>query len=471
MNQKAVEFVQNQLIRAEKRLKPYVQTTGGFSFPKRYAYFRTEKIIGDFLSQRSEKRWVVMPGISGVGKTTILSQLYGNYRNKFEINHVLFVSLDEASLSGISFQQIIEAYEKILGSSFEELKQPVLILVDEAHRDPQWANVIKVIWGRTKRVFFICTGSSAVLLAPHLEDIGRRIEVEKLYPLSFTEYSMIKRNKFPESGLMQKIKEALYSSIDAKTCFQKLKEIESVIIKRWSIYSKTDIDEYLNIGTLPFALQNNDEASAFLAIDRIIDKLIQKDIMELGDFKMETVKQIKPILLYLAQGSTLSVSKVGGLFGMNKNTLQEILDVLTRAEILIKIPGFKAENKPIKYLFMCPAIRNALLDISGLEGTRQTRRGDVFEDVVAMHLYREFVAQRHGGITHDPAQGGADFILELPDKRIVIEVGSGSKDIVQAQQTVEKSKANFGIVISSDPLQLSSDVRVVKIPHDYFFLI
>lgn len=471
MNQKIIEFVQNQLLRGESRLKPYVQSGEGRTYPKRYAFFRVEKLLNKFIANQGEERWVVMPGISGVGKTTILAQLHQAYRTRFQTNYILSVSLDDAVLSGISLKDIIDAYENILGVSYEELKQPILFLIDEAHRDVAWSTALKVLWGRTKKVFIICTGSSAVLLAPHLEDIGRRIRVEKLYPLSFTEYSMIKRGEFPESGLMQKLKEAVYFSNDANKVFTELKKVEATVNGKWASYNRADTKEYLSIGTVPFALQNSDEASAFLAIGRILDKLIQKDILELGNFKMDTLKQIKPILLHLAEGSIISVIKVGTLFGLTKNTVQDILDVLERAEILIRIPPFKSDNKPSKYLFMCPALRNALLDISGLKGTIDGRRGNELEDAVGLHLYREFLAQGLGRLTYDPEQGGADFILDLrAGKRLVIEVGSGAKGIAQVEQTLNKVKGDYGIVFNADPLQISADLRIVKIPHDFLFL-
>jgi len=472
MSRIAIEFVQSQLFRAEGRLKPYLQSIEGrHVYPKRFAFFRVDGLLKKFISSRAEERWVVMPGISGVGKTTILAQLYRDFKARFQANNILFVSLDEAALSGISLKDIIDAYESILGVSYEELKQPVMILIDEAHRDPKWSSALKVLWGRSKKVFTICTGSSAVLLAPHLEDVGRRITVEKLYPLSFLEYEMIKRKQYPEAKLKQKIKELIYTSSDAASAFLELKKLQPEINKKWASYNRADIAEYLNIGTVPFALQSSDEASVFLAIDRIIDKLIQKDILELGDFKVDTHKQIKPLLLYLAQGNLLSVSKAGSLFNLTKNTLQDVLDVLVKAEILIKVPPFKAENKASKYLFMCPALRNALLDISGLKATQETRRGDVLEDAMALHLYREFVAPGYGKITHDPAQGGADFILDLRiGKRIVIEIGASDKRVTQAQQTLEKAKADYGIVYNTDPLAMSENSKIIKIPHDFFFL-
>jgi hypothetical protein len=472
MNQKAVEFVQNQLLRGEARLKSYIQSVDGRSYPKRYAYFRIESQLRRFLDRHSEERWVVMPGISGMGKTTILAQIHQSFRPSFKSSHILSVSLDDAVLSGVSLKDIIDAYEDILGVSYEDLREPVLLLVDEAHRDAGWSSALKVLWGRSKKIFTICTGSSAVLLAPHIEDVGRRISVEKLYPLSFTEYSMIKKNEFPQAGPMQKLKESIYSPASAASVFTDLKKLEPQVNAKWAKYSRTDIKEYLSIGTLPFALQGYDEASAYLAIGLILDKLIQKDILELGDFETETMRQIKPIMLFLAKGSVMSVSTAGSLFGLSKKTLQDVLDVLVKAEILIRIPPFKADNKPSKYLFMCPALRNTLLDISGLKATADVRLGDAMEDVVALHFYREFLAGGYGKLTYDPEQGGADFILDLrAGKRLVIEVGHGAKGVGQVKQTLDKVRGDYGIIFNADPLQISDDSRIVKVPHDFFFLL
>jgi len=108
------------------------------------------------------------------------------------------------------------------------------------------------------------------------------------------------------------------------------------------------------------------------------------------------------------------------------------LDALEKAEVLIKIPAYgsnmTAAKKANKYLFMSPAIRMSFYYITGLESTFLVRQGKLLEDLVGSHLYREFILKNQAAIRYDSEEGGADFILQILNKKqIIIEVGLGEK--------------------------------------------
>ena len=82
---------------------------------------------------------------------------------------------------------------------------------------------MKSLHDKARNIFIFCTGSSAVSLQSN-PDVVRRAQFEKLYPLSFGEYQMIKNNKFPVQGLKHEIMTALYESESAEEAFNNLKK-------------------------------------------------------------------------------------------------------------------------------------------------------------------------------------------------------------------------------------------------------
>ena len=108
---------------------------------------------------------------------------------------------------------------------------------------------------------------------------------------------------------------------------------------------------------------------------------------------------------------------------------------------------------------------------TGNENTYLTRQGKLLEDSIGSHLYREFILRSDGVIRYDSAQGGADFILQIGNsKKIVIEVGLGSKDKKQVISTMQKIKSDYGVVFSNTELILNEEMNILSVPLDYYFL-
>lgn len=382
--------------------------------------------------------------------------------------------MDEAVVTlGSSITEVLSVYEKILGKSYEAVDEPVLLLIDEVQQDEKWAQTLKSMYDKSRNVFIICSGSSAVSLQSN-PDIVRRASFEKLYPLSFGEYLMLKKNIFPSSGLKNKIKEAVYNSGNAKEVFLKLKMLEQEVLHFWTKVDPLDVDDFLTTGTLPFTLTKKDKADIYRKIDFLLDRIITQDIQSLGKFDPDTLSSIKKLLFILADGDAVSIAKLTTVLGKTKATISSVLDTLEKAELVIKVPAHGSNvsqvRKPAKYLFMTPAVRMALLNVTGNEATYLTNKGRLLEDIVTLHFYREFVTSKKGLLTYDSAQSSADFILQTNNKVIAIEVGAGEKSSKQLKATMSKVRCDFGITFSSDALTLCEPENAVKIPLQYFLL-
>jgi hypothetical protein len=474
MKEEAIQYINNQLKVAQDRLRPYVQNDGQ-KYRYRPVFYRIQKHINHFIEGNKEVRWIIIPGLRGVGKTTVAAQTFFYFKNKVNENHILYISADDIVTAGLTLREVLMAYEQVLGTNFESLKTSVVLIIDEVQQDPQWAAVLKSMYDRARNVFVISTGSSAVHLQSN-PDVARRGVFEKLYPLSFWEYQMLMHNTLPVKELKQDLKTALYGSSSAEEVYRRLQALEQRVKAGWKNAQKDDVNLFLSTGTLPFTLRlaNND---VYERISLLIDRMINKDIQELGRFDAQTLGIIKRLLFIMADGlDGLSVSKISGVLGVQRPTLMAVLDALEKAEIIIKVApygsGMTAAKKPSKYLFMSPAIRMSLLSITGLDQTFLMRRGKLLEDVAGLHFYREFIATGVGNISYDTAEAGADFILQISNKKqIAIEIGLGEKDLHQVRNTMQKAQCHYGLVIcSSNSVTLSKEDNIVKVPLEYFLL-
>lgn len=477
MNQELIQYLQKQIALTNDKLHTLTQDRSGKLYPPRYLFHKLRKYVDDFLYNHSENRWIIVPGLRGVGKTTILSQVITDLKKNNPDIDLLFISLDEATeLLKVGLKDILSAYEQILGISYEKIKKPIFIFIDEVQTDSNWATILKAqIYEKTKNIFIVCSGSSAVGLQMSA-DSARRAIVEKLYPMNFTEYQRIKNDVLPIEGLDEKIKEAVFFSSAASQVYEKLKGLESQVNSYWTKVDRMDIRRYLMIGTLPFALVLEEESRIFNSVSLLIDKVIDKDIKALSRFDTKTLATIKRLILILAESEVVSLNKLEQLLHINRLTIAEILDVLEKTELLIKVPAHGANiavvRKPAKYLFMSPTIRMAFFSIAGIEGTLLNRQGRLLEDAVASHFHKEFLSKGVGSMSYDSSESSADFIFRIANKiQIASEIGIGKKNARQTAKTMKNIKCDYGIVISQEELKLDkTDNNILIIPLDYFLL-
>ncbi len=473
MNQELIQYLQQQIRTTDERLKRFTHNPLGKKYPKRFMFVKIKKYINDFLNKKTVNTIVIIPGFRGVGKTTLMAQVCAEYKEN--IRHVLFLSIEDAkNLFDVGIAELMSAYEEILGNDLEKIKEPVIIFLDEIQSDPKWAVTLKSLFEKTSHVFFCCSGSSAVILQT-TTNLARRAVFEKMPPLCFTEYEMIKNTIYPP-GLKEKIRQAIYFSKDAHDVYQQLLKLQSDVHQYWTKASRKDIKEYLSYGTLPFALTTPNQTAVYDSISLLLDKIIKLDLPTLGNFDPDTLGAVKRILFAIAENDTTSLNTLEKKLGISRLTIANIFDALEKAELLIKIPAYgsnmTAAKKPNKYLFMSPAIRMSFFYFTGQESTYLMRQGKLLEDSIGSHLYRELILRNNGAIRYDSAEGGADFIIQILNrKQIIIEVGMGEKDKKQILNSLKRITSDYNVIFSASELAFDSNFHIVSIPLDYYFLI
>lgn len=481
---KSIRYLQRQLSDGAATLKskavdPYTRKP----YRTRNAWILLQMRVKNFLEDKTgAKRIVIMPGLRGVGKTTLISQLYLWLERYPQAINQLYIQLDEAvEKVGVNLSDLLDAYEELLGVRYEALHQPTIIYIDEIQSDSSWPRIVKFINDRAPHVFFVCTGSSAVQLQliSDADLTGRRGYLDKLYPLSFVEEQVLRGKELPLTGLKEKISTALYHSFNAQEVYDRLKILEPIVNREWIKYDRSGIRQFLQKGTLPHLIFDPDPASQTQFVSSMVDKIIESDIQALGNFKSDTIPQMKRTISILAENDSIAIEKLMRAVGISsKTTIYSILDAFIQAELLIKVPAYggnlEAVRDPARYMFMSPAIRYALFSVVGIVATDNTRQGLLLQDYAALTYYRQFVKNGKGRLSHpyNKEGGTADFILAVDNTRqIAIEVSLANKNSYQqAKETAASRKCTYGLIFHSGELAINGDKTVVKVPLDYFFL-
>ncbi|MFH1030380.1 MAG: AAA family ATPase [bacterium] len=474
-NKELQEYIQSQIIQSQKRLKGLAHDLRGKPLFKRSAFLVLQKYATDFLKKRTEPRVIVMPGLRGTGKTTLLAQLFLSLPNE-NVTKV-YLSVDEAiKRFDVNLWDIIENYEELIGKRIEELDAPLFLFFDEIHYDEKWALFLKTIYDKSKNVMIFCTGSAALLLREQINaDVARRVFFVDIHPVCFAEYMLFKNEKFPIKGVEKNMRDAILFSETAKEVFEKLQKEEDKIKKYWLGIDTLEIQRYIKFGTFPFTLKSENEVMAMSFIAQIINKVIYTDIPQFYKFEIETLNRIDKILYLISDTLGVSATKLSEVMEIKPDTLRLILKSLETSGLISRIAPhgahFKQVKKPSKYLFATPSLRFSYLSARESIGIFDNYQGSLFEDVAGMYLNR--ILPKFGGfsLTYDVAEGGADFVISLEKQKIVMEVGVGKKGYRQIIKTAEKVNPKYNLIISNNELEYSEEYNAVKIPLKYFLLI
>lgn len=473
--EKIKEYINDQIAQADFRGRAYVFDAQNRKRPNRNIFLRIQSHLDRFLAGNKAYRWVALTGLRGAGKTTVMYQLY--YAKKNVNGYFLILSVDEVTQTlGSSIHEILHIFEEVIGRSITHLDKPLFLFLDEVQYDEKWGVTLKTIYDRAPDVFIFSTGSAAVLMNSN-SDIARRAIYEKIYPLSFTEFIKIKNEKYEIRGLAQELRKIIFEGQDAREVYNLLKKKEQKINEYYFGMSHLDFENYLYYGSLPFMIALKNEALVYDQIHQSLERVINKDIPQLGGLSSDIVVRISAILYAVADMDALNFTTLAEKFGISRPKIAEIFSVLEQTEILHRVYPYgshfkQVTQRPSKYLFSSPAFRAMYYKTIGNTITAENARGKLLEDLVGMYLYRVGDKKPSFSLTYDSAKGGADFIVSLGEHRIVVEVGANKKEYRQVAQTAQKVKTMYGIIISEglDGLEYNPEVNALKIPLKFFLL-
>jgi len=469
----------------KQRIDGYIYDDNMKLLPTRYIFSKFKKSIEKLLTNQlmETEKIILMPGIRGIGKTTLLAQAFAIEKyvkpkkdrllleNIGKLDKRLYLDVSQLYAEHISLNDFFNLYEEIEDFHFEKPYKKILILLDEVHFDDNWSLFLKNIFDRSKGnndILIIATGSSALQINM-VSDLKRRIEVWDIYPMKFSENLILKYNKYPILHLSDNLQNALFNSHSAIEVFNYLKSknliIEQYFVKNVPIGTE---DNFFKSGGFPSTIKLENELKAMELIKSVIDGIIIKDILTIKRFESNTILKISELLYLLAQSDVISYHKLQDTLRIpRQETLERLIEVLIIAGLLVKIPAYShtygSARKTPKFLFITPSLRAAILNnyfLSGIEGKK-------LEDYFTLLYQKDLKKNRDIGetkLSYDAAERGADFILTLNNnENIVIEVGFSKEEIKQVENTLKKVNGIYGIIFGSKNLEIVND-KIVKVP-------
>lgn len=473
--QKTIDYVRQQLNSANDRARAYAYNATGQERAKRNCFVRLDKYLREFeTGTNRQARWLAISGLRGTGKTTLMAQLYLDLG--VGAKRKLFVSVDHAvQLLGSNITNLVDVYEHELGQTFESLQEPVYLFFDEVQYDPNWAIALKSIYDRSQNVFIMSTGSSALELNTN-PDTARRVITETLLPMSFTEYQKISNDTFEVRGLGSTLRDGIKNANTAKDIYDVFETNRGKVTDYWTRVPITEINKYLQYGTLPFMAALGNPALAFDQLERSIDRIIGGDVLKIGQFGAEVIARIPQILYSVADSELPSINALSSSLEITRPTLTRIFNALEQAEVLYKLEPMGSHTsqirQPDKYMFTTPAIRAMYFTLTGSTRADRQVMGHLLEDVVVMYLRRIFGERSlTTAINYSNTSGSADFVVMNGRKQYVIEAGLGHKDARQIIDTPNARVNRIGIIISNDELSLDEENNIVTLPIRQFVLV
>lgn len=277
-----------------------------------------ERLQTDRIRQRivEGNKIVILYGPRQVGKTTLVKTLIGQlpYRS-------LSINADELRyievLSSRNLNQL-----KGLVSGYE------LLFIDEAQRVPDIGINLKILHDSIPELRIIVTGSSSFELANKTKEaLTGRTWTYQLYPISVGELAQ------------------------TKTPF----------------VLREELADYLVTGMYPELFRLNNRTDKVSYLQELSAAYLYKDLLDLSNLKYADKLRRLLQLLAFQIGSEVSMSELGTILGMSKDTVSVYIDLLEKAFVVFRLSGFsrnlrKEVSKMDKIYFYDLGIRNVLID-------------------------------------------------------------------------------------------------------------
>ena len=309
----------------------------------RYLYKKLEKHL-------QHKNYSIITGARQVGKTSLLKQLYFHLKDLDE--EVILLNLENKALLNSLNKDVKSVFnhakfipQKILDG---KSKRRLYLLIDEIQYLDNPTNFLKFLYDEYEyNVKVVATGSSAFYMDKKFTDsLAGRKRIFQLYPLSFNEFLIFKRQEKITDEITYMLQEPSY-------------------VSEYANNTNALFNEYLIYGGYPAVVLEDDKEEKKLLLEELRNSYLRKDVTEAG-IEKETKFMLLVQLLADQIGNLVNRNELGNTLGLDNKTVDKYLFILEKSfHIDLLNPFFRNLRKELtkmpKVFFNDIGLRNAIL--------------------------------------------------------------------------------------------------------------
>ena len=352
---------------------------------------------------QQSKKAIILYGARQVGKTTLSREIIAQTGLR-----TLAINADEgkyidilSSRDSIKLRSLVEGYD--------------VFFLDEAQRVPNIGINLKILIDQFPALKIIVTGSSSFDLANKIaEPLTGRVRTHILYPIS----------------------------------------LEELRVLHTPLELREQLEELLVFGSYPDVLQQKNWKEKQITLEGLTQAYLYKDIFELTSIKHS--HKIRDLLKLLAFqiGQEVSVTELGTLLDMGKDTVAHYIDLLEQSFIIFRLSGLsrnlRKEVRKMDKIYFCDlGIRNIMIDNCKPLKERNDV-GALWENflIVERRKALEYAGTLHTSYfwrTHTGAE--LDYVEERDGSLFGYEIKYGSKKVSAPKSWMETyTNANFQLI-------------------------
>ncbi len=384
---------------------------------EQYLFFKKQDLgierekLKDVLKYSRGPQIVVISGLRRVGKSTLLAQIR---KRKYQ-NNFYYLNFEDERLLNFQAQDFSLLHQLLL----EMFGEKRTFFLDEVQNIPGWERFVRRLSDRGYK--FYLTGSNASLLSQELgSKLTGRYALVELFPFSFKEYLIFKKEKIVSGVLTTKEKANL----------------------------KRHFNHYLLKGGIADALKY----PQLNIHQQLYQDIIHRDIV--ARYKIEAVKSLKDLAFYLMSNNAnlISFNKLKALLKLGSvNTVSTFIDHLQMAWLFftLNIYSFSVKKQQIapKKIY---GIDTGMVNAVGFAFSKN--KGRLLENLVYLVL-----REKQKQIFYYKTKKGQEIDFYLPGNKLFIQVAqeiessqAKEREIAALAVALKEVKGSRGLILTED---------------------